>query len=280
MKKAIALLTVLFCITAVLSGCGGAKRVEGTSFGTAVESGGVAAPANNQAGGIYKTPGNELTDFSNAFQSAVSVFEEATNGLEDFDALTTQLSVVSAYMPVYTVAMYDLLDSADKAHEEGTLMLSGYEAVRDKAGTEITFSGNAVLEEDSPTGAKAGDKLEESGSLNTETNTFTYLSTATRGESVVSRSAIQICMSGDTWVFQYIASNNPAQDERGNNLNVAVFERFNQTEQETIVATHTLPTDFTPAAISADSAPDQMAEGFTGTGRITVQSNEAAYQSL
>ncbi len=129
-----------------------------------------------ELGGNFKTI-SDILDYWNALNKK---HEEAINEYEGFVTLT----LVSAGLGFASGIQYDLLNLDNKdGRYEGELMLAGYDGFIEKAGPNLTFGYEDVLEKDG-WDSKAGDKVWESGNCDLEQGYY-YSETARERDGTI-----------------------------------------------------------------------------------------------
>lgn len=295
MKRVFSLVLSLLFILILFTGCGNTASQAGgdsgrTEASTAAGGGDSSGEGGNDAAGggnggsvksgdIYKTPGDELSEYVSYITAAESPFTKAiedVSGDADMDILAAQMTLAAPELSLSFLGMYDLLSLEDTARKEGTLALSGYQGVREKKGDEITFTGSKEYTEDSSMNKK-GDKVTEQGTLNTSKNTLMYEYKLERGGKVISRTIIETAVLEDgTCLLQYMSSN---VNSDGSVLPVgnAAFKRYNGSEYTALAAGFDSGADFKYDSIigKGDVQADTMAAKYTIKGRFTVKDGKA-----
>lgn len=299
MKKIIILMLVACMFIGILSACG-LKKTDKNGENTAQSSvnnsensestsgndqnAGVSKDESGSAsvnpGGIYKTSGSELTDFQDALLNSEKVFEEPLNSedLNNSGSLDAQMAIAMSGMSIISLSMYDLLSPEDLPREEGKLILSGYDGVREKSGDEIKFSSNYTYPEDTAMN-KAGDKYLETGTLNTRTNTLLIESSLERGGKKTTRTVYEaVILKDGTFIIQYLNAAVSSRDEASINTS-AVFKRYNANEYVAIAGGFDGKMDFSYDSIAGkgDLQADAMAKNYKVIGKFTVKDGKASF---
>lgn len=159
------------------------------------------APAES---GEDKTAGkdglNQISDFSDAWNNRYTMNEAAINNCEE-----VMLELATPGLQFVTGVQYDLLnmDNAD-GRFDGELMLAGYPAFLERAGSKMNFGFDFIREKDGfgPT-AKAGDRLVESGDCDLDQGVYRSENSTERDGKVISRtySEFKLLDSGEMICF-------------------------------------------------------------------------------
>ncbi len=291
MKRYIGLILVVVLLFSMLTGCGKsadnnsgennqADNVFSDSSAKADVSSGdpskdTGDPSKDNAdssggntGAIYISAGSELTDFLTAITDAEEVFEESLNSIDDDNSIFAQLDRVIMNMSLISLPMYDILSVENLPKEEGKLMLSGYDGIREKNGDEIKFSARNEYTEDDQMNNKSGDLYTEQGTLNTSTNTLVMESKKERAGSVLSRTVLEaVILKDGTCLLQYFDVSQAMREGAEPNTTV-VFKRFNKTDYTAIIADMEGKTDFSYDSIVGKG--DLQAEAMAGAGKYTI----------
>lgn len=173
--------------------------------------------------------------------------------------------------------MYDILSVEDLPKEEGKLMLSGMDAVRERNGKEIKFSAGRTFTEETGT-YKSGDKISEKGSLDMQTNTLTIEQKIESGGKTVNRTVFEsVVLKDGTCLIQYLNAVNSMDGSRVSTN--AVFKHYNKGEYTAVVANFDGKIDFTYDSIAGkgDIQPEDMAKNYKVTGKFTVKGGKVEF---
>lgn len=289
MRK-ILLLLFLVVLSFTLIACGGGKDTDngqkaaepaaGTDSKPAAEASANAPSASKPASAIYQEPGAELSEFTAAIVSSEETFDGPLNS-SDKVPMDAQMDRVTPNLALITPPQYDLLSMEDEAREEGKLMISGYDGIREKSGNIIKFSGKYVYQEDSQFGTnKKGDVVTEQGSLDTNSNTFIYESKLERGGQILDRTVYEgVILPDGTYLIQYICASQSSSDPSAIDC-TAVFKRYNSNEYTAILANSDKGIDFTYDSLAGkgDVKAEDMAKAFSIKGKIIVSGGNVSYE--
>ena len=287
MKKIIALFLTAFLLVGLFAGCGSGKSQAGSapvagSVQVAGETAGGGADVDNggNAGNLgveYTEGGLELTDYSSALSNAekpfADLFEKSITD-PDMDILSAQMTLAMPELALALICEYDVLSIGDAPKKEGTLMLSGYHAVREKSGNVIKFDADMEYTEDTGMNKK-GDKITEQGSLDMSKNSLIYERKVENGGNLLSRTIIEsVILKDGTCILQYFSTGNGLS---GNANGEAVFKRYDSNGYTALVAGVDAKTDFKYDSIigKGDIQPDAMAANCTIKARFTAKGGKA-----
>lgn len=289
MKRIIIALLIACMLIGVLSACGsGAKAADAKTDSTTQaeakntdnpDDTGKAAEEGGSSGSIYTTPGDELTDYLNALTKPEEEYINSITGIEasDMETMGAQMTIAFPNVAVLSLPMYDILSVEDLPREEGKMMLSGMDAVREKSGKEIKFSAGRTYTEDTET-YKSGDKISEKGSLDMQTNTLTIELKIESGGKVINRTVFEsVILKDGTCLIQYL---NAANLMDGSKVSTnAVFKRYNKGEYTAVVAGFDGKTDFSYDSIAGkgDIQSEEMAKNYKVTGKFTVRDGKVEF---
>lgn len=308
MKKTTALLLVIVLSLGMLTACGDKKEVipggggdttadakngNGSTDntqeaqGTDKPSGDSMQPegANNGiTGSIYKTPGQELTDFYDALGEPEKPYDDIIKNDEaiasDMEALRIDaLRLVPWGVMTYLLEFDAIEGTGDK--KQGTLPMSGYEGIREKSGSEIRFSAKHEYTADEGTN-KQGDKGRLQGVLDTSSNTLTFEFKTERDGKVVRRVVLEAMILPDgTCISQYLTVSKPIGLRESDQVTkAAVFKRYGKEGYSAVAATFDSDFDFTYNSIVGKTGitPEEMSKEYKVDGIITVKDGKAAFE--
>lgn len=255
------------------------NNVPADEGGNASDSG--SSPAGNGAGGIYKTSGNELSDFSTSFTETETPYSDSISSLESpsMDTLSVTMAVMMPNLDLAMLAGYDILSVDDLPKEEGKLLLSDLEGVREKSGDKINFSASHTYDEDGNVNKK-GDKVTEKGVLDTSKNELTFEFSTERGGKLINRTVMEaVILKDGTHLMQYFkvaegySEGSPATAS-------AVFKRFSKDDYKGISAKFDPNYDFKYDSIlgKGDIQPEAMAKNYTIEGTLTVAGGKVDFK--
>lgn len=289
MKKIIIALLIACMLIGALSACGQEPKAADT-----VASSTAQAEENNEkpeapkaeastgegsSGSIYVTPGDELTDYLKALtwleEEYIKTIDES--GLTDMDALGAQMSISMPSLAFLALPMYDVLSVEDLPKEEGKLMLSGMDAVREKKGNEIRFSAGMTYTEENGINKK-GDKYSEIGTLDTKTNFLSGETKIENGGKISSRAAYEaVVLKDGTCIIQYFSAGSSGVDSNAKPF--AVFKRYNKDGYTAIVTDFESETNFAYDSIAGkgDIQPEEMAKKYKVTAKFTVKDGKVEF---
>ena len=231
-------------------------------------------------GGIYKTAGDELTDFANALQESEEAFDKVIDSgkTDDMAELDAFISKSLPGLALISLPQYDMLPGENLPKKEGKMMLSGYEGVREKSGDEIKFSASYTATEDSNIDKK-GDKYSEKGSLNTKTNTLVLESNYDRGGKTITHIVFEaVILKDGTYIIQYLKAANSLKEDASIDTS-GVFKRYNKNEYVAVISKFDGKMDFKYDSIvgKGDLQPDTMAKNYKVTGKFTVKDGKSVF---
>jgi hypothetical protein len=226
---------------------------------------------NDSPGGIYKEPGNELSDFYAAFDDAMGVFERAINHMpesDDFELFDISFDYLAPCNAILSVGGYDLIHILGSKEGE----------YREDSGGIITFGKEFTREEDGfGPSAKKGDVVREEGNLDTSSNALVFETSIERSGELIKREVAEVVMHTDGTFIAQILSKPVPQDnveDKGN----AYFVRCGKDDLEIIKARFEPDVNFTYDSIlgKGDSTPEDMSQGYEKIRKLTVKNGEAA----
>lgn len=284
-KKLFAIL-MIFSIILSLAACGG-KKVGGTPSNenkqTSKQSGndnandnndpeqGGSTTKGNSKGGIYTKPGDELTDFMDAFNDAIDPYEGPINHFEtdDFSLFNVTMDYVIPQLYISLIGKYDLLavfgtEEGEYRNATGSVIAFGKEYVRAENG----FSPND----------KKGDKIVEKGSLDTGTNTLKLDEYVERDGKKVFRTVTEaVLLSDGSFIVQTLQAPHSKENISTKDAGKAYFMVFGNGRLEMIHAEFPYDFDFTYTSISgkAGITVEDMADGYEKIRNLTVEGDMA-----
>ena len=289
MKKIIIALLIACMLIGALSACGQEPKAADTVTSSTAQTEennekseapkAEASTGEGSSGSIYVTPGDELTDYLKALtwleEEYIKTIDES--GLSDMDALGAQMSISIPGLAFLALPMYDVLSVEDLPKEEGKLMLSGMDAVREKKGNEIRFSAGMTYTEENGINKK-GDKYSEIGILDTKTNFLSGETKIENGGKISSRAAYEaVVLKDGTCIIQYFSVGSSGVDSNAKPF--AVFKRYNKDGYTAIVTDFESETNFTYDSIAGkgDIQPEEMAKKYKVTAKFTVKDGKVEF---
>ncbi len=230
-------------------------------------------------GGIYTEPGMEMSDFYSAFNEAMGRFERAVNSYEpdDFDLFDVGSDFIVPTLNIVSISQYDYLESGDNAKETGNN--GDFDAVREKNGSNITFSQSMTREENGfGRDNLKGDVIESHGTLNTETNTLILEGTTTRDGQIIARSVNEVVMLPDgTFLAQCIDKPMKPSDDRVEDKGIARFVYCSKDKLDIITAHFEPDVNFAYESIvdNTGATPESMSEGYKKVRQLLVEDDVA-----
>ena len=230
-------------------------------------------------GGIYKEPGMELSDFYDAYNGALSRFEQPVNKFEtsDFEFFDIGFDMLAATINVVNIVQFDYLQPGDNPRETGKN--GKFDAVREKTGSIIAFSESMTREEDGfGDDNLKGDVVERHGFLNTETNTLVLEGTTKRNGEIILRFVNEVIIQPDgTIVAQIFDKPKKPTDDRIPDKGNAYFVYCTEDKLEIIKASFEPDVNFKFETIVGKSnvTLDTMSEGYKNVRKLTVENGEA-----
>ncbi|NLX64824.1 MAG: hypothetical protein GX022_08650 [Clostridiaceae bacterium] len=230
-------------------------------------------------GGIYKEPGMELSDFYDAYNGALSRFEQPVNRFEtsDFELFDIGFDMLAATINVVNIVQFDYLQPGDNAKETGKN--GKFDAVREKNGNIIAFRESMTREEDGfGDDNLKGDVVERYGFLNTETNTLVLEGTTKRNGQIISRFVNEVVILPDgTILAQIFDKPKKPTDERISDKGNAYFVYCTEDKLEIIKASFEPDVNFKFETIVGKSnvTLETMSEGYKKVRKLTVENDVA-----
>jgi len=229
--------------------------------------------------GIYKEPGMELSDFYDAYNGALSRFEQPINEFnpDDFSLFDIGFDYLAATINVVNIVQFDYLEPGDNAKETGKN--GEFDAVREKIGNIIVFSESMTRKEDGfGEDNLKGDVVERHGFLNTETNTLVLEGTTKRDGQIISRFVNEVVILPDgTILAQIFDKPKKPLDERIEDKGNAYFVHCTQDKLEIIKASFEPDVNFKFETIvgKPDATPETMSEGYKKVRRLVAENGVA-----
>ena len=227
----------------------------------------IVASSDVEAG---NTPGSELSDFFNFYDTALDPFEEAINNWEadDFFMFDAALDYMSPSLHFLSMSLYDVLylfgaDEGEYREVNGNIIEFGKEYAREEDG----YSPND----------KKGDVYVEKGILDNSAKTLFFESYVARDGEKLSRGISEVvCLSDGTFIVQTLRKD-MVHDERLEDKGDAYFMVFNKDRLEVIKATFAPDVNFTYKSIigNGKTTVEDMAQGYTLIRKMTVADNVA-----
>ncbi|NLI46765.1 MAG: hypothetical protein GX414_06625 [Acidobacteria bacterium] len=257
-SKLVGLLAIVVVVLGA-AGCGGSDQPSGPAGESAASSQPAAASAK---AGLQK-----IGDMADAWNELYKQNEAAFN---DYEGMPIMELVTPATTFIGSV-QFDLLnlDNAD-GHFTGKLMLAGYPAVMDRAGSTITFGYDFKREKDGfgPL-AKAGDRMVENGSLDLKQGYYKAEDFTERGGTRIARSYHEFKRLGDGSMICLVFSGQ-AVDVRGDAQpsDSAIYIHNGKNRYDFVVAKGANGPAFTPISFAdkGDLMKAQAMELFQAAG--------------
>lgn len=244
--------------------------------------------SDNSASDSVTTPGS--TDFTN-FKSAISNFVsfytnskdplvQIINDSEDSD--TYVMSLLGFYTTDLSLAMlpfYDALDltGTETSKVSGTLMLSGFEANKEKDGDLIRFSYNHTYDEDSGANV-AGDITKETGYFDTKNNFLKYENTQESGGAIVQRNCGELSLLPDGTFISQSCSYDTRGMANGATYSIIKFTSDTLYYYEA-VGEPDINFSYTTLENAGDISIDKLLNGLTPTFVIKVENGKATFET-
>lgn len=219
------------------------------------------------------------------FQTALSTFvtdylNTKTPSIDALDASeaasTASLELLGLYLvdlSVVEVPMYDALDLTGAGGDKitGNLMLSGFEATKEKDGDKIKFGYTHTYEE-AEFGNEAGDVMKSEGFLDTKKKVLVIENTRIRGGELSSKTVMEVArLKDDSFIMQNIHYDSAAAASGQS----CVFLAATTDSMNAILANGDPVVDFSYSSFvdSSDVTVEEMAQNYTPY--ITVKINGA-----
>lgn len=228
-------------------------------------------------------------DYSD-FQTALSTFvtdylNTKTPSIDALDASeeasAAALELLGLYMvdlTVVEVPMYDALDLTGSGGDKvtGNLMLSGFEATKEKDGNLIRF-GYTHKYEEAEFGNEAGDVITSDGFLDTKKKVLVMESKRLRAGQLSSKTVMEIArLDDDSFVMQNIHYDETTMAEGQS----CVFLTATTNSLNAILANGEPVVDFEYSSLidKADVTAEDMASGYTPTMTVNVNGSEVTIE--
>jgi hypothetical protein len=231
-------------------------------------------PADDAPAGVYQNPGQELTDYYDAFDRVLDAHEQAINDFEtdDYDLLySISVDYYSLALPIVDLAMYD--------DGSGALLCPDCGYFRQVDGAVVIYGKSYAREEGSFNPLEqAGDVITEGGTLDTSSNTLFEESKVERAGEVVSRTVTEVILlsegSAVIQVFQLPLKSDKSPTE---NVGTALLARIDADRMDLTVAQFPRDPDFTYRSIAGDpgATVEDMSHGLTPIRQVTVAAGVA-----
>lgn len=258
-SKLVGLLAIAVLVLGAV-GCGGSDQPKEP----AGESAAAPQPAD-QAAAPARTGLQKIGDMLDAWNTLYQQNEVAIN---DYEGMPIMELVTPATTFIGSV-QFDLLnlDNTD-GHFTGKLMLAGYPAVMDRAGSMITFSYDFKREKDGfgPL-AKAGDRVVENGSLDLNQAYYKAEDFTERGGKRIARSYHEFKRLGDGSMICLVFSGQ-AFDARGD-----------AQPSDRVIFIHNGPNRYDFVVGKGTSGPAFTPMSFADKGDLTKSQAIALFQS-
>lgn len=225
---------------------------------------------------IYKNPGLELADFINA----------ATQDRAGHDAVMQKNKTSFALEPLMVMAMLTMYDMVDNPTGQNTsdirqgktsfMMLKDVDALREKNGDLIKFSGKKVYDKEAGV-RKPGDTWTESGSLDMAKGLLSLETTVESNGKVVDRYIYEMAsLPNGVWLVQFLHVRDDDAFANEEPKLLGFFARYDRAEYRHISASKPAPVDFTFTGLADkdDVTPDTLAEGFDVSEIVSIKDGQ------
>ncbi len=264
MMKRISYIVFLMLLAVAFSACGGEKPAEPQETPTTAAE---PAPAVQESSDevVGQSKYTKISEFSDVWSTLYNQNEAAINNYEGMPIMglvTPQLSFVLS-------VQYDALNLENRdGRYEGQLILAGYPGFVEKAGDRITFGSEYTREKDGfGPGAKAGDKVVNSGFLDLGTGCYHSEEVTERAGRKISRSVTEFKVLEDGSMI--------CVDFRGNAFDVRGEEALN--DQVIFLHNGTGRYDFVVA--NGKTGPEFNPFSFAEKGNLTKEQAIELFQT-
>jgi len=260
-SKLVGLLGIVVLVLGA-AGCGGSDQPSGPAGEPAAASQPAEPAAASAEAGLQK-----IGDMAEVWNELYKQNEVAINNYEGMPIM----ELVTPSTTFIVSVQFDLLnlDNTD-GHFTGRLMLAGYPAVMDRAGSTITFSYDFKREKDGfgPL-AKAGDRVVENGSLDLKQGYYKAEDFTERGGTRIARSYHEFKRLGDGSMI-CLALSGQAVNARGDAQpsDSVIYIHNGKDRYDFVVAKGTAGPGFTPISFAdkGDLTKAQAVELFQSAG--------------
>jgi hypothetical protein len=291
MKKFLTLMSLLICLTILLTGCGGSFKPAGSKAGgttnekteennedtNTAETESVldkdtnepAASESSDEDTEVKVPGKFtcISDISDYWNKLYKSNEEAINaysGMETIDLVSPGMCFISG-------VQYDILNIYNvDGHFEGELMLAGYQGFEDKKGSQVTFGYEDILEEDGfGSYSLKGDKKIENGNCDLDSGYYFSDSYTDRSGEVISRSTSEFQLQSDKSMSTIVMDGNTLNYSGEEQLTTSyIFMRMGDGTLEYAVAKSETGTDYDLIHLEDNMTKEMAIDLFEAAGAV------------
>jgi hypothetical protein len=290
MKKFLAVVSLLTCLSLIITGCGKLSKStesendtvsetsenDSTNEDTASSTEQDMAEADNGNGEAASEAGNpgkfeSIADISEYWNNLYTSNEAAINAYEGMPIM----ELVTPGLCFVTGVQYDILNIYNKdGRFEGELMLAGYPGFEEKKGPQISFGYEFTLEEDSQYGTdRAGDKKVEIGNCDLDKGYYYSESYTDRTGVKISRDINEFALQEDKSMCALVIEGGTIGFNSEENLTTSyIFIRANEGQYDFAVANSTVGTDYEVLHLEKNMTKEMAMELFKKEGASIVYS--------